>query len=252
MKEKIINLMQKKSFHLCIIIIIIASLLFILGMTILKYNVEGETNMPFKLTKIVIISSSEGIDKENSQAKWDFTVNQNNDIYLYIEKNNNYSKTEVIDSVIINNFNFKKQNSAGEIKIYKPDAGDPNRIFKTEDENKVELIEYIGDINSNIKDLKMSNQGDVISFRISNGNLNEYISNDDEIINHNDLLKKLNLTNEDLKVKVSFDITIKLKSGKEFKSTISLDTPVGDVVQNGTSSQEITDLTNFIFKRVKN
>lgn len=252
MKEKIINLMHKKLFHLCVIIIIIVTLLFILGMTILKYNVEGETNMPFELTKIAIISSSEGIDKENSEAKWDFTVNQNNDIYLYIEKNKNYSKTEVIDSVVINNFNFEKQNPIGEMKIYKPDSIDQNRIFKTNDENKVDLIEYIGDINSNIKDLKMSNQGDVISFRISNNNLNEYISNDEEVINHNDLLKKINLTNEDLKVKVSFDITIKLKSGKEFQSNINLDTPVGDVVQNGTTSTEITDLTNFIFKRVKN
>lgn len=252
MKEEIIKLIHTKLFHVCVITVIIVVLLFILGMIILKYNVEGETNMPFKLNKIAIISSSEGIDQENPDTKWDFIVNQNNDIYLYIEKNNNYSKTEIIDSVILDNFNFEKQSELGQINIYKPDSVDPNRIFKTNDENKVEKIEYIGDTNSNIKNLKMSNQGDVISFRVSNNNLNEYKSNEEEIINHNELLKKINLTNDDLKIDAKFDITIKLKSGKEFKSTIKLDMPVGDVIQDGTTSKEITDLTNLIFKRVKN
>ena len=252
MINKIKNLMQKKSFHLCVIIIIISILLFTLGIIILKYNVEGETNMPFKLSKIIVISSSEGIDKENSENKWDFIINQNNDIYLYIEKNNNYSKTEAIDSILINNFKFQKSSEKGEIKLYKPDAQDSNQIFKTKDENKVDFIEYTGDLESNIKELKMSNQGDIISFRISNSNLNEYISNEEEIINHNELLKKSNINNEDLNINVNFDITIKLKSGKEFKSTLNLNTPVGNVVENGTTSEEITEMKNFIFKRVKN
>ena len=84
MKNKITNLINKKYFHLCMVIIIIAVILFGLGIIILKYNVEGETNMPFDLNKIIIISSSEGIDKESGENKWAFDVNQNNDIFLYI------------------------------------------------------------------------------------------------------------------------------------------------------------------------
>ena len=57
MKEKIKYLINKKSFHICMVIVIVAVILFGLGLIILKYNVEGETNMPFKLGKVRIVSS---------------------------------------------------------------------------------------------------------------------------------------------------------------------------------------------------
>ena len=48
------------------------------------------------------------------------------------------------------------------------------------------------------------------------------------------------------------DITIKIESGKEYKANIELDLPIEGVIENGTSSQEITDTKNIIFKRIKN
>ena len=87
MKETLKKIVNKKYFHICMIFTIIVIILFTLGMICLKYNVEGETNMPFRLSKITVISSSEGIDKENLENKWAFDVNQNNDVFLYIEKN---------------------------------------------------------------------------------------------------------------------------------------------------------------------
>ena len=42
MKEKIRSFMNTKAFHMCMVIIIIAIILFVLGIIILKYNVEGE------------------------------------------------------------------------------------------------------------------------------------------------------------------------------------------------------------------
>ena len=252
MKKSLKTLTCKKSFHLVVIIVIITVLLCILVGTILKYDVEGEKNMPFTLSKIAIISTSEGTDKENKDYKWDFLVDQNNDIYIYIEKNNNYSKTEVIDNVVLDNFYFEKSNETGEIGIYKPDSNNENVIFRTSEDNKLEKIEYTGDVTSEIKSLKMANQGDMIAFRIANCGINEYMSNEEEVINHTEILKKLNLTNEDLKIKASFDITINLKSGKSFKSNVSIDLPVGDVINEGTTSTEITDTSKFIFKRIKN
>lgn len=253
MIEKIKNIVEKKSFHICILIIIIISILFILGITILKYNVEGETNMPFELKKISIISSSEGIDKENLDNKWAFDINQNNDIYLYIEKNKNYDKTEIINSVVLDNFNIQKGKDIGITNIYKPDNLEEKQIFKNKNENKVDTIKYLGDITSDIKNLKMSNQGDIISFRISNDKVAEYLSNDDIEINHNELLKKTNIQNEDLKIKLTFDLKIKLQSGKEFKANILIDEmPVGDFVTQGTTSKEYTDLNKIVFKRIKN
>lgn len=93
------NLKNQKYFKRVITIIVIAFLFFTLGIIILKYSVEGETNMPFELSKIAVISSSEGIDKQATNTKWAFDVYQSNDVFLYIDKNKNYGKTEMIQSV---------------------------------------------------------------------------------------------------------------------------------------------------------
>lgn len=244
------NLTSKKYFHIVILIIIIAIILFALGIIILKYNVEGETNMPFQLSKISIISSSEGIDKETTDTKWAFDVYQSNDVFLYIDKNEGYGKTEAIKTVKINNIQIES-NRKENIVIYKPDEQEEKVIFKNKEENIVQNIEYIGDMESNLKQLKISNQGGLVAFRCSNNNLATYISNDEEI-NHHELLKKSGIIQEDLKTKITFDLLIKLEEGKEYKSTISLDFPVDDVIENGTTSTEITDLKNFIFKRINN
>ena len=34
----------------------------------MKYEIEGEKNMPFELKKVTIISSQEGINKENADS----------------------------------------------------------------------------------------------------------------------------------------------------------------------------------------
>ena len=250
MIEKLKEITNRKSFHIVMIIVIIFIILFVTGILILKYNVEGETNMPFRLTKISIISSSEGIDKETTETKWAFDVYQGNDIYLYIDKNKEYSKTEAIKSVNIENIKIETKNNE-KINIYKPDNQEEKAIFKNKQENKVNSIEYLGDIESDLNNLKISNQGGLIAFRCSIDNIAEYKSNDEQI-NHFELLKNAGIKNEDLQMKIYFDLIIKLEGGKEYKATINLDLPIDDVVGKGTTSTEITDSNNFIFKRVKN
>lgn len=250
MIEKLKEITNRKSFHIVMIIVIIFIILFVTGILILKYNVEGETNMPFRLTKISIISSSEGIDKETTETKWAFDVYQGNDIYLYIDKNKEYSKTEAIKSVNIENIKIESKNNE-KINIYKPDNQEEKAIFKNKQENKVNSIEYLGDIESDLNNLKISNQGGLIAFRCSIDNIAEYKSNDEQI-NHFELLKNAGIKNEDLQMKIYFDLIIKLEGGKEYKATINLDLPIDDVVGKGTTSTEITDSNNFIFKRVKN
>lgn len=251
MIEKIKSIVNKKYFHISIIITIIVVILFVVGMLILRYNVEGETNMPFNLSKITVISSSEGIDKPDTEGnRWAFDIYQNNDIYLYIDKNENYKQTEAIKNIEINNFTIEgemKQN----IKIYKPEPEEENVIFKYKDSNIVENLEYIGEMVNDIKTMQISNQGGIIAFRCSNDKIAEYKSNEEEI-NHAELLKKANIQNEKLKFNLKFDLTIKLENGKEFLTTINLDLPVEDVVNNNITSKEYTDMSKYIFKRIKN
>ena len=93
----------KRSVYFIIIILIAA----VIGLIILKYNVEGEQNMPFKLSEILAISTAEGDqEKESNDKKWDVEVYQTNDIYLDIKKNKNYKDTEVIKSIEIKNISI--------------------------------------------------------------------------------------------------------------------------------------------------
>lgn len=238
---------NSRFFHMIVIAVIIVIILFIAGLIILKYHVEGETNMPFRLTKVSVISTAEGTDKEALDSKWAFDIDQNNDIYLYIDKNNNYNKTEAIKSINVQNINVES-NLKEKIKIYKPDNQAENKTFQNKEENEILQLEYLGDMQSDLKNLKISNQGGVLAFRCAINKLAEFKSNDEEI-NHSELLKKAGVKNEDLKTKLTFDLFIKVQDGKEYKTTIELDLPIEDVVENGITSTEITDLDKFIFKR---
>lgn len=253
MLNKLKQFTRTKEFHLSMIILIIAVILFIVGIIVLRYNVEGETNMPFELSKIAIISSQEGIDKETQDSRWAFDLYQANDIYLYINKNEKYSKQEMIKEITIDNFKIEKQNNENieNIKIYKPDAQNENTIFKNKEENIVQSIQYTGAVESNIKNMQISNQGGIIVFRCSNNNIAEYKSNEEEI-NHNQLLKKAGITQEKLNMKVTFDLTITMEEGKKYKTTIDLEMPQGNIIEEGITVAEITDLSNIIFKREKN
>ena len=61
---------KQKIFHSVIITIIIIAILSVGGMFILRYQVEGESNMPFKISKISIIESVEGTESEGAGEKW--------------------------------------------------------------------------------------------------------------------------------------------------------------------------------------
>ena len=242
---------NKKIFHIVMVIVIIFAILCVGGIFILRYQVEGEANMPFKITKISLVESVEGTEKDNASEKWNFNVNQNNDIYIYIEKNSGYGKTEIIDSVEIKNININKEKTLGELKLYKP-VIDEKRMFINSQENEINEITYTGELESNIKEEKISNQGGIVAFRYAINNLSAYVSENDEQIDHSQLLKLTNISPEDLKTKLTFDIFINLKGGRKYQAPISIDVPQGDIVEKGTIGEDITDLKGIIFKRIEN
>ncbi len=245
------TLVKTKAFHICIITLIIIGLIAFAYVRIAKYNSEGETQMPFEVSKINVISSVDGEDsKDQSADRWNLDVSQNNDFYIYIEKNNNYHgrTEEAIESVVIENFEITKNKEQGENIIYKPDAESEKEIFKNEDKNKVDKIEYTGAAESKVKQMQMSNQGDLIYFRYTNKNIAKFASNEEEL-DYSQILKKLGTKEEDLKTTIKFDMTIKLASRKEFKTTVNTQVPIEGIVEKGASSNEIIDVNKLIFKR---
>ena len=107
---------------------------------------------------------------------------------------------------------------------------------------------YLGDLESNIKQTKISNQGGLIAFRCANNNISQYTSTDATEVNYNKLLQLTNVKEEDLKLSISFDIEIKIVNKKTYQATVSLELPVENVITNGTSNVEITDLEDIVFK----
>ena len=242
---------SKKIFRICIFITIIVAIFFTIGIIILKYHVEGERDLPFKISNIKIISSVEGIDQINKQEKWNMVINQNNDIYLYIEKNEDYRDTEVIEDIVLDNFFINRKKEIGTNNIYMP-SNTASYIFENNEDYKAQHIKFGGDLEQNIKDLKISNQGGLLVFRVANDNIGTYISNEDEEIKHNELLKKINIKESDFEAEITFDITINLSSKRSYKANINLEVIPSNFSKEGSSYQEIEDLSNIVFKRVEN
>lgn len=238
---------KNKIVKIILTIAITISILFAVMMYLLTYHEEGETNIPFKISKIVIVSSTDGVPNNTSQEQWAIDVNQNNDMYIYIDKNKNYGKTELIENVKISNFNIEKQTEKGEIKIYKT-ATEESKMFTNSQEFEIKQLTYEGDLESNIKQSKISNQGGLIVFRCANNKVSQYLSTAATEVNYNQLLQMTNVSQEDLNLNISFDLEIKVVNKKTYRTTVSLKLPVEDVITKGTTNQEITDLEDIVFK----
>lgn len=232
-------------------IIMTVAIIFTIGMIILKYNVEGEMNLPFKITKIIVISSSGGTESQEQENIWDIEVGQYNDIYIYISKNESYGRTEIMDNIKLNNFQINKNVEIGETNIYIP-SEEGTEIFSNTENNKASEIVYTGELVSNVKKKQISNQGGLVVFRCSNDKLGKYTSNEVEEVNYDTLLASTGIRNEQLKSTISFDITIELISKRAYKATATLELPVGDLVANKTTNLVKTDLKDIAFKRIEN
>lgn len=224
--------MERINFIKKYITIFIISIIAITVMSIIvKYNVEGETNPPFQISKIMVISTLGGNEKEDSENKWDLSLVQTNDIYIDVIKNKNYIEEEIIDKIIINNFKIEKKPEKGQIKIYR--INNQNDVFKNAEEYKIEKeVIYTGDETSDLENLKIANQGGLIPLRYVNIDIGEYISNEETEIKHDGtLLNKAGITNEEIKFRISFDVSIELKSEKKYKANVELEMPIGNLLR---------------------
>lgn len=246
---KITELKGKKIVHICVILGIIVLILIIAGIIMLRYQVEGETNLPFELSKMIVVSTAESNEIEAvADTKWNFSVNQYNDIYLEIQKNDEYTKNINIKNITFENFVIEKNSGAENIKLYR--ANSEGKVVEDEAHLVGSSLTYKGEKETNLDELKISNQGSIILLRSVNQNVCEVRSNDEEIIHDGTLLAKGNANSEDLNYKLSFDIIIETSRNIKYKGTITIDLPTGDVQTQGKTQLEKTDFSDVIFKRM--
>lgn len=246
---RISELKGKKIVHICVILGIIVLILIIAGIIMLRYQVEGKTNLPFELSKMIVVSTAESNEIEAvADTKWNFSVNQYNDIYLEIQKNDEYTKNTNIKNITFENFVIEKNSGAENIKLYR--ANSEGKVVEDEAHLVGSSLTYKGEKETNLDELKISNQGSIILLRSVNQNVCEVRSNDEEIIHDGTLLAKGNANSEDLNYKLSFDVVIETSRDIKYKGTISIELPTGDVQTQGKTQLEKTDFSDVIFKRM--
>lgn len=242
-KERKKRVLKKYIFIIFLLIAISVSILLMV-----RYNVEGEKRLPIELDKL-IIKSSLNAKSEEGEALWNLNIEQNNDIYIYFKNNEKFN--EKIESIQINNIKIEKAKEIGNTKILLPTSNDIKTLYKnsTQDYSEKE-IEYIADTTDNMEKQEFCQNGGMIAFRVSNQNLGQYISNEDEEIQYNgQLLEKANIKEEDIKQKVTMDIILKVNEKEKYKGTLTIDLPANDFKEKGTTDKTITDFSNIIFKR---
>ena len=236
----------KRAILLLILIIAFGIVLSIM----IKYTQEGETNMPFNLSEIIVVSSAEGIDKAENpdNNKWNLDIMQYNDIYLQISKNDNYDKNAYIESISLENFSFNDPR-IGNTRLYMPNSTE-EKLFSYDDSFLINrVLTYKGADSSNSKTLEISRQGGKILFRVANTDVGELVSNENlEIKQDGTIISNTNVTMDDLKYNISFDLVIKTNI-TTYRGTVNLELPVGDIITNGTAQLDQKDCSNIIFKR---
>lgn len=236
-------------------VIVCALLIFIIavGFIMIKYEMEGEKQIPFKLNKIMIISTADGTLKDDNTI----TIHQCNDLYLSIEKDENSNSNSMIKNIYIENIKVLSKPTKGTVKFYKPSA-DSSLVYDNNENNLIEdSITYKGDIQTSLKALTISNQGGTISFRTSVEDIGELAVDqeaDTKTISYNNdgtLLKKAEISISDIHYNMGFDVIIELTDGKMYKGYINETLPIEDTEKGGVKGVEKVDLKNIVFKRIK-
>ena len=228
---------------------IICVFLMVVFSIMVKYDVEGEKEMPFSLDKILLVSTVDGDIVEDTENLWNIGVTQVNDIYVYIDKTIENDIT--IENITFNNFVINKAPQKGKLKLLRPTGELSNLYSLSEQDYLEEGITYLGGRIDDMKSLEIGNNGGIVGFRLAITDLGSYISNEStEIIYDGRLLSNLKITEEELDFNVSFDIIIETSDSVKYKATATMSMPVQGFIENGSANLEIEDLSNLVFKRI--
>lgn len=240
---------MKNFFKKLLFFMIIVILLLIVVFIIIQYDAEGEKFLPFSISKILLISTVNGDVVDDPENIWNINITQVNDVYVYIDKTEETSKT--IKEIKFKNFKITSNPQKGTVKLLRPTGDLPNLYTYSQQDYINSEIVYQGAAIDDMKSLEIANNGGILSFRFSLNDLGSYISNEnEEIIYDGNLLRNLGITLEEIKFKASFDIIITTNDDISYKGTVSLDMPIDSIIEEGSSHLEITDFKNIVFKRV--
>lgn len=220
----------------------------------LKYQEEGEKNMPFYLSEMSVISTAEGVEQEAQEGEdwWsNLAIHQSNDIYLKIARNEEYSKGQTIQKVAIENLHVTKAPQKGTVQAYMPNSTEGRSFVYDEQYRFRDTLTFQASAKTEQKNLEIGNQGGVLTFRISNLNIGTYQTKEDGDVTHNGtILKKIDTKTEEVQFDIFFNLAIYMKN-KVYRTNLALSLPTGDVAEKGITHIERTDFSDLVYKRYK-
>lgn len=244
--------MKKNLFKRCLFIAVLIIVLMVVVSIIIKYSVEGEKRLPFSIGKILLVSTVDGNVVDDPNNIWNIGVTQVNDIYMYINQTIKEDDT-TIKEIKFENFIVNKEPQKGKVKLLRPTGELSNLYTYSQQDYLSGNITYLGAAIDDMKSLEIGNKGGIVGFRFSIEDLGSFVSNENQEITYDGkLLSNLGINIEEIQFNVSFDIILTTSNNISYKGNISLDMPVENVIEKGSSSREITDFSNVIFKRVQN
>ena len=239
----------KKCLFLAFIVIAITLVISI----VIKYSVEGEKTLPYTLEKILIVSRVDATNNEDPENLWNISLKEDNNIFIYIKKNDSETE-ETIKEIKINNFQLIKSPSVGSVSVARPTGDFGIDLYKYSEQNYFgKEIVYTGAKIDTLKTLEIRNVGGMIALRVSLEDLGTYLANEQdstEITYDGSLLEKIGIKKSDINFKISFDLTITLSNDISFVGTITLDLPSDDIINDSEPHLEITNFDNIVFKRI--
>ena len=242
--------MKEKIFKRCLFAAFLVILLMIVISIMIKYDVEGEKELPFSISKILIVSTVDGKLNEDTENIWNIDVTQVNDLYMYVDKTIQDDE-QTIKEIKIENFVINRAPSRGSLKVLRPTGEIANLYTHSEQDYLNDKIVYTGGVIDDLKSLEISNNGGILGFRVAVQDLGSYVSNEDEQITYDGkLLSNLGVKIEEIEFNLSFDVIITTSENISFKGTINLDMPIDTVIEEGSSNREITDFSDVVFKRI--
>lgn len=240
---------KRKTIEFNIGIFVIAIAITVIAITLLKYQVEGEKDMPYVLKQMVLISTANGTNTSSEEYKWNIDIYQNTDIYFEIARNTEYKTNENIKNVKIQNINITP-NSNFTPNAYIPSTEGTEMFSYTEQNLAGTEIEYTIDKNKDAKTRKLTTEGGILALSFCIPNIGVYQGNDDKISYDGTLLNKIGITKEQISYNVSFSLIIETESDKKYKADINLELPPEDITQTGIIKIENEELTDLVFKRI--
>lgn len=252
------------------LILFIAFLVILLGYLIISwiiYEKQGVKKLNFKISKVLVVSSTNANRVENTDNKNDkkrknekhietLHLSHATDVYIKLdeiikqdkEKNNDFSSSK-IDKIIIKNFHITQKPNVGTISILKPSGNLENLFTNSKQDYMDKSIEFKGNNIDSTEELETSKDGGIFAFRINN-TLGKYTVNENDILTYdNSLLKKYNFNPKDLDFKMTLDIEVVLENHVKYQTTLTIENPEIDIHSKNNSLYIPTD--SLVFKRIK-